>query len=214
MLRKLCLSVCVAIASCSPRGADSENAAAVSGSDENLNADASSDVAPTKASSTKISDPLLRLASAPAFGFDPELDKSNCTEQDHGGTPYYSCDPTPLQPCPFSSVNECQVEAEFAGDRLATLSFKYDPEDFDRGAFIRAATAQFEAPKHETKDARPAGIDQTMSTWAWKTGKLRIQIFDTSGVNFEGNPYHDVSVDFRNSDIPDAMSVISSGATH
>lgn len=214
MLRKLCLAACVAIASCSPRSAEPGNAATVSGSDENLDAGASSNAAPSNAFSGKISDPILRLASSPAFGFDPELDKSTCTEQDHGGRAYYSCNPTPLQPCPFSSVNECQVEAEFAGDRLVTLNFKYDPEDFDRGAFTRAATAQFGVPKHETKDARPAGIDQTMSTWEWTTGKLRIQIFDTSGVNFEGNPYHDVSVDLRNSDIPDAMSVISSGAAH
>jgi hypothetical protein len=182
--------------------------------DQNLDTVASTDAAPPTTPDPKQADPLLRLASSPALGFDAELDKSMCTEQDHGGTAFYSCDATPLQPCPFSKGNECQVEAEFAGDRLDTLSFKYDPEDFDREGFIRAASSEFGAPKHKNDGARPAGIDQTMTTWEWRSGKLRIQIFDTSGVNFEGNPYHDVSVDFRNSAIPDAMTAIQSGAAH
>lgn len=211
---KLLLAACVALASCSPRSTESGNAAAVADPEVNLDAADRSDPASSNAVSAESSDPLLRLASSPAFGFDAELDKSMCTEQDHGGIVFYSCDPTPLQPCPFSRGNECQVEAEFAGDRLDTLSFKYDPEDFDREGFIRAASSEFGASKHKKDDARRSGIDQTMSTWEWRSGKLRIQIFDTSGANFEGDPYHDVSVDFRNSAIPDAMTAIQSGAAH
>lgn len=209
ILMKFGAALCLVVTACSPSSPETESYFEPNSNKSDTGSSAEA-VAQSDEGEPVSLDPLMRLASSPPFSFDMEmLNRDNCSEQVHAGTSYFFCDPTPLQPCPFSLVNQCKFETEYAGDKLRSVSFEYEPGDLDRDRFIQDTTAKFGPPRQQTKEGGSVGIDQTMSTWKWRIRTLEIELFEISGRNFSGEDYHDTSIDFRDTSIPSAMESIS-----
>lgn len=134
--------------------------------------------------------------------FSQPVEFTNCTEYKGGmlSKDGFICGEQLVPQCPYGSAG-CTVGAQFVGDQLASVSFKYKTSNASIEELKKAFNKVYGAAETTVTQPDPAG---KLGSWVtlWRDGRVEMTLRRVRGVNAQGQRYDDTWMIFVDKAFP------------